>query len=366
MAEAVGIMSGAFFVSRGELLSWLNDFLKLSYTKVEQVADGAAHCQVFDALFPGKVPLHKVNFSARHEYEYVQNYKVLQAVLDKVGIEKHIEVERLIKARAQDNLEFLQWVKAVFDRFYAGQPYNAVERREAAVRKYNEQKPGVSRETVGAAMKRRPVSGPKTAAGLHAPAARTLRCTGAVNGNIRAQREEAYRAASATTHPRGGTPAQESTTCSSPAQPRTASPGTKTEPPAVNAADGLAREQESKLIQKITEMQLAIDNLERERTYYFEKLRDIEMLCQTHPEPELPLIKAIQAVLYDEPLQIERDEPAPVSRGTGAHSTSDSLLPPASASDVEDTPASFDSIFSKTVITSCSEQQMGATLASLL
>ncbi len=32
-----GIMDGAFFVSRSELLDWLNNLLSLNYTKVEQV-----------------------------------------------------------------------------------------------------------------------------------------------------------------------------------------------------------------------------------------------------------------------------------------------------------------------------------------
>jgi hypothetical protein len=33
--DTIGMMEGAFFVSRGELLSWLNDFFGFSLTKVE-------------------------------------------------------------------------------------------------------------------------------------------------------------------------------------------------------------------------------------------------------------------------------------------------------------------------------------------
>jgi hypothetical protein len=67
--DAIGIMEGAYFVSRKDCLDWLNGLLGLNYTKVEQVCNGAAFCQIMDAIFPGKVPLHKVNFGAKLQYE---------------------------------------------------------------------------------------------------------------------------------------------------------------------------------------------------------------------------------------------------------------------------------------------------------
>lgn len=39
------------------------------------------------------------------------------------------------------------------------------------------------------------------------------------------------------------------------------------------------------LTEQITELKLSVDSLEKERDFYFSKLRDIEMLCQT-PEIE--------------------------------------------------------------------------------
>ena len=57
----------------------------------------------------------KVNWKAKFDYEFVNNFKVLQQTFTKLGILKHIEVERLIKCKYQDNLEFLQWFKKLFD-----------------------------------------------------------------------------------------------------------------------------------------------------------------------------------------------------------------------------------------------------------
>ena len=51
-------------------------------------------------------------------------------ILTKNGIKKHIDVDKLVKAKYQDNLEFCQWIKRYFDLNYSGEPYNAVERRK--------------------------------------------------------------------------------------------------------------------------------------------------------------------------------------------------------------------------------------------
>ena len=39
-------------------------------------------------------------------------------------------MDKLVKAKYQDNLEFCQWIKRYFDLNYSGEPYNAVERRK--------------------------------------------------------------------------------------------------------------------------------------------------------------------------------------------------------------------------------------------
>ena len=107
--------SNTIDLSRGELLSWLNDLLQTSLTKIEQLGTGAVYCQLVDVLYPRQLPMGKVNWRAKFDYEYVSNFKLLQQTFNKLGILKHIEVERLIKCKYQDNLEFLQWFRKLFD-----------------------------------------------------------------------------------------------------------------------------------------------------------------------------------------------------------------------------------------------------------
>jgi RP/EB family microtubule-associated protein len=109
--------------SRTELLAWYNDLSQDQYSKVEQFGTGAAHCLIMDSIFRD-VPLSKVKFQAKHEWEYVANFKILQSVFDKHKIDNAIPVERLIKCKFQDNLEFLQWIKKFWDQYYPGGEYN--------------------------------------------------------------------------------------------------------------------------------------------------------------------------------------------------------------------------------------------------
>ena len=109
------MMDNAFFVGRKEIVEWINDTLEINIGKIEDTAFGGIACQLLDIMYPGVVPMHKVDWTAKQSFEFVANYKILQTSFTKIGIEKHIDVDRLIKGRYQDNLEFMQWFKKFFE-----------------------------------------------------------------------------------------------------------------------------------------------------------------------------------------------------------------------------------------------------------
>ncbi|KAK7367576.1 hypothetical protein VNO80_09591 [Phaseolus coccineus] len=243
MATNIGIMDAAYFVGRSEILSWINSTLQLSLSKVEEACSGAVHCQLLDAAHPGIVPMHKVNFDAKNEYEMIQNYKVLQDVFNKLKITKYIEVSKLVKGRPLDNLEFMQWMKRYCDSVNSGQNnYNALERREVCRGgRETSKKSANSQASTKGSTSQRPQS------------SHNSRRTEVLNANPTNQAVKVARAPSA------GGPAYE---------------------------------------EKITELKLSIDSLEKERDFYFAKLRDIEILCQTPEIEQSPIVRAIQKILY--------------------------------------------------------------------
>uniref|UniRef100_A0A671Z119 Microtubule-associated protein RP/EB family member 1 n=1 Tax=Sparus aurata TaxID=8175 RepID=A0A671Z119_SPAAU len=117
-------------LSRHDMLVWINESLQMNLTKIEMLCTGAAYCQFMDMLFPSCVPLKKVKFGAKLEHEYIHNFKLLQVSFKKMGVDKIIPVDKLVKGKFQDNFEFVQWFKKFFDANYDGKEYDPVEARQ--------------------------------------------------------------------------------------------------------------------------------------------------------------------------------------------------------------------------------------------
>ncbi|KAF7730998.1 hypothetical protein EC973_001044 [Apophysomyces ossiformis] len=241
--------------SRTELLAWINDLLQLNYTKIEQAGTGAAYCQVMDSIYRD-VQMNKVKFDTKHEYEYVSNYKILQHTFDKHKIDKIAPVDRLMKCKFQDNLEFIQWLKRFWDQNFPGGHYDAAGRRKGG---------GGGGTTKGGAV---PRSG-------GTPTARRPAASAAAGGAARsASRNTSGRVSSSSAN--------------------------------ANTVDNHSASMIIQLNKQISELKMTVDGLEKERDFYFGKLRDIEIIVQEQIEAleqedeniEVPVLKEIQTILY--------------------------------------------------------------------
>ncbi|CAK9158681.1 unnamed protein product [Ilex paraguariensis] len=245
MATNIGMMDSAYFVGRNEILSWINARLQLNLSRVEEAASGAVQCQMMDMTHPGIVPMQKVNFDAKTEYDMIQNYKVLQEVFNKLKIDKHIEVNKLVKGRPLDNLEFLQWLKRYCDFVNGGimnENYNPVDRRGKGNKERN------------------PKGSLKTSKSLRAnncynPGLGDAVCINKISGTKQGKADTV------------GVGADSS-------------------------------EEIQALSTEIADLKLSVNLLEKERDFYFSKLRDVEILCQAPELEHLPTAVAIKKILY--------------------------------------------------------------------
>ncbi|XP_072772369.1 microtubule-associated protein RP/EB family member 3-like isoform X1 [Nerophis lumbriciformis] len=237
-------------LSRHDMLAWVNDSLQLSYTKIEQLCSGAAYCQFMDMLFPGCILLKKVKFNAKLEHEYIRNFKVLQASFKTKSVDKIIAVERLVKGKFQDNFEFLQWFKKFFDANYDGKEYD----------------PLLLRQSLDGTPTPPPNSGDPFVLKTKRPAR---------SGPIR----------------------------TSPTRPKSAPPPQRQiNAPATRKNPGMTRNGgDSELLelnQQMVDMKLTLEGLEKEREFYFGKLRDIELICQEGESENNPVFNKILDILY--------------------------------------------------------------------
>ena len=67
-------------------------FTQLQLQNIEQLGTGAVFCQLLDVVHPGRVPLSKVNWKAKTEYDNLYNLKLLTTTMNSLKINKQIDV----------------------------------------------------------------------------------------------------------------------------------------------------------------------------------------------------------------------------------------------------------------------------------
>ena len=280
--------------SRQELVSWVNYTLNLTISKVEQCGTGAVYCQLFDSIHLD-VPMGKVKFDVNTEYQYLNNFKILQSCFTRHRIDRSVPVERLVKCRFQDNLEFLQWFKRYWDTNYDGHEYDATARRRG-------QQVTVPGNNVGGSRPASSASHPTPGSGASRTSSRTISSS-------------AHRTSSATSRPQPPTTATSRAPANSRRSVSAATPGyaaptaggpaaRKMATAAGNGVAGLrtssaaggpaskatmaalqeAREHAAALEQENEDMARDFELVRTESAFYFDKLRDIEVLALTAAE----------------------------------------------------------------------------------
>lgn len=246
--ESVGVVSGAYSVGRSTLLEWINKLTQLNYSLIEQTASGVFACHVFDALYPGQIRFGKVKFNCHKSYEFVHNYKILQACFNRVKMKKQIDVERLIKGKSQDNLEFIQWIHAYFHSHACERAlnYDGRARREEVMGR----KPSISNAALGRPALSNLQSNPRAPA---VPAAKP-------------------------------SPTSPESQRSGPAHPRNpVYPSQKAARSTTNVSNSQVaqlKQQVQKLSDDNQQLETLVSDAESEREFYFNKLRTVEVILQ--------------------------------------------------------------------------------------
>jgi len=268
--NAIGMMDGAYFTSRTDILAFFNDLLLMNLSKIEQTASGAVACQLVDCIFPGSVPMKRVNWEAKSDFQFIENYKILQAAFQKNRVQKIIDVDRLIRAKYQDNLEFCQWLKAFYEHLAptARTDYDPIAKRALG-------KGGKNLDEIFL-----PSKGKKSKGG----GIRMNKNVG--EGATAVRKKSASRVSSTSIREKRSKAATE----------------IKGDGSAV-LADAELIKKNSDLQRTNAELELTLSGIEHERDFYFDKLRGIEVMLQVHEEqgsesdPE-ELIRRVFKVLY--------------------------------------------------------------------
>lgn len=182
---------------------------------------------------------------------------------------KVIPVEKLVKGKYQDNFEFVQWFKKFFDANFDGKDYDAFAARDGI--------PLVATEgkiVPGHVVKPKPGMGKPMA--TVAPASKVAPKVG-LAGSVRP--------AIAKAAPIGNAAA-------------TAAAAASAAQNQLNANNVELQHENTRLLTEINELKITIDTIEKERDFYFGKLREVEVVCQEHDTENIPVIKQIMEVLY--------------------------------------------------------------------
>jgi len=272
----IGINHPAYKVGKREILEWANDVLDSNLQDVaSNIGDGAAYCQLLHSVNRKCVNMKNVKFDAKDDYSYNINYNTMQKAFKILNIDKIIRPDALMRGKPLDNLEFIQWLKHYCTHVGGEENYSGMAERHKhfpGLAKKNKRWAGCGKSsTSGGAL--------KESASNNKPAG---------SKPVAAKKPAARRVAARAPAKDSGVSEEEVKALK------------------ISLAD---KEEEGK------ELQSNLEAIEKERDFYFGKLRDIEVLCQEREGDDMPeelskLVGSIKEIMYatDDADAVEVDE----------------------------------------------------------
>ncbi len=86
------------------------------------------------------------------------------------------------------------------------------------------------------------------------------------------------------------------------------------------ASGGANGKKVTELQNELAEVKLTADTLEKERDFYFGKLRDIEVLLQNYQDQDIPQVEMVMKILYateDEKVEIDENGNLTITNADG-------------------------------------------------
>lgn len=264
-------------ISRNDILQWVNDVIIRSYydddvilpksvnlpvqmeklksfklDKIEDAGRGIVYLLIFNLIYPNKIMLNKMKIKVNGEYEILQNFKILQAGMGKVGIKRDVDVSKLSKCRMSDNLEFLQWWFGVWLDKFEGIASGGSSGRKSSMG----------------------VSGVATATGSVSPQAQSP--ISSTSRRSVSGRRSVLNINSSVNGSSNSNPVKSASRLSSVSRLSSAPPAKITE----------LKNKVSKLENELEDIKSILEGTKTEREFYYGKLQEIESLCQAITDGE--------------------------------------------------------------------------------
>ena len=103
--------------SDNDLVQWINGAIETNFATLKDVNGGGAAAQIIDMLYPfsfTRTEWKRINWLPTASFQIINNFAVLQKVLDRLKIKKNINLKPLGWQRMMETRVFYQWLKKFY------------------------------------------------------------------------------------------------------------------------------------------------------------------------------------------------------------------------------------------------------------